>query len=75
VSYLSTGLQGVQWVRELVVVRVSWPGHPGLQKKQKKNVYSQTSITPTIKGILYKQYGQGISHGRIERGQISLLTF
>ena len=30
------GLQGVQWVRGLVVVRVSWPGHPGLQKKKKK---------------------------------------
>jgi hypothetical protein len=40
-----------------------------------RNVYSQTSTTPAIKGILYKQYGQGISHGRIERGQISLLTF
>jgi len=29
------GLQGVQWVRRLVVVRVSWPGHPGLPKKKK----------------------------------------
>ena len=29
------GLQGVQWVRGLVVVRVSWPGHPGLPKKKK----------------------------------------
>ena len=28
------GLQGVQWVRGLVVVRVSWPGHPGLPKKK-----------------------------------------
>jgi len=27
-------LQGVQWIRELVVVRVSWPGHPGLKKKK-----------------------------------------
>jgi hypothetical protein len=30
------GLQGVQWVRGLVLVRVSWPGHPGLQKNKKK---------------------------------------
>jgi hypothetical protein len=30
------GLQGVQWIQGLVVVRVSWPGHPGLQKKKKK---------------------------------------
>ena len=29
------GLQGVQWVRGLVVVRVSWPGHPGLKKKKR----------------------------------------
>ena len=28
------GLQGVQWVRGLVVVRVSCPGHPGLYKKK-----------------------------------------
>jgi len=28
------GLQGIQWVRGLVVVRVSWPGHPGLPKKK-----------------------------------------
>jgi hypothetical protein len=27
------GLQGVQSVRELVVMRVSWLGHPGLKKK------------------------------------------
>jgi hypothetical protein len=27
------GLQDVQWVRELVVVRVNWPEHPGYQKK------------------------------------------
>lgn len=40
-----------------------------------RNVYSQTSTTPAIKGILYKQYGKGISHGRIEGGQISLLIF
>jgi len=30
------GLQGVQWVRGLVVVRVNWPGHPGLPKKRHK---------------------------------------
>jgi hypothetical protein len=28
-------LQGVQWIQELVVVRVNWPGHPGLKKKKK----------------------------------------
>jgi hypothetical protein len=28
------GLQDVQWVRGLVMVRVSWPGHPGLSKKK-----------------------------------------
>jgi hypothetical protein len=28
------GLQGVQWIRGLVVVRVSWPGHPRLYKKK-----------------------------------------
>jgi len=33
VFYLSAGLVGVQWVRELIVVRVSWPRHPGYQKK------------------------------------------
>jgi hypothetical protein len=27
------GLQGVQWIRGLVVVRVNWSGHPGLSKK------------------------------------------
>ena len=27
------GLQGVQWIWELVVVRVSWPGHLGYKKK------------------------------------------
>jgi len=27
-------LQDVQWARGLVVVRVSWPGHPGLPKKK-----------------------------------------
>jgi len=30
------GLQGVQWVRELVVARVSWPEHPGLSKKKEE---------------------------------------
>ena len=30
------GLQGIQWVRGLVVVRVSWPKHPGLLKKKNK---------------------------------------
>jgi hypothetical protein len=30
------GLQGVQWIRGLIVVRVSWPGYPGLPKKKKK---------------------------------------
>jgi hypothetical protein len=30
------GLQGVQWIRGLVVVRVSWPRHHGLPKKKKK---------------------------------------
>jgi len=34
------GLQGVQWVRELVVVCVSWPGHPGLKKNEKKKSHS-----------------------------------
>ena len=29
------GLQGVQWVRGLVVARVSWSGHPGLPKKKR----------------------------------------
>jgi len=28
------GLQGIQWVRGLVVVCVSWPGHPGLSKNK-----------------------------------------
>jgi len=28
------GLQDVQWVRGLVMVRVSWPGHSGLLKKK-----------------------------------------
>jgi hypothetical protein len=26
-------LHGVQWIRGLVVVHVSWPGYPGLKKK------------------------------------------
>jgi len=26
-------LQGVQWIRKLVVVRVNWSGHPGLKRK------------------------------------------
>jgi len=30
------GLQGIHWVRGLVVVRVSWPKHPGLLKKKTK---------------------------------------
>jgi hypothetical protein len=30
------GLQGVQWIRELVVMRVSWPGHPGLSKEKEE---------------------------------------
>jgi len=30
------GLQDVLWVWELVVVRVSWPGHPGFSKKKQK---------------------------------------
>ena len=34
VSYLPTGR--VQWVQGLVVVCVSWPGHPGLPEKKKK---------------------------------------
>jgi len=28
-------LQGVQWIRGLVVMHVSWPGQPGLSKKKK----------------------------------------
>jgi len=32
------GLQGVQWVRELVVVRVSWSGHPGLPKNKRDEI-------------------------------------
>ena len=32
------GLQGIQWVRELVVVCVSWPEHPGLYIYKKKNL-------------------------------------
>jgi len=31
------GLQGVQWVVGLVVVRASWPGHPRKSPKKKKN--------------------------------------
>jgi len=41
------GLQGVQWVRELVVVRVSWLGHPGLPKK-KKNPCSKLLLNITL---------------------------
>jgi hypothetical protein len=29
------GLQDIQWIRGLVMVRVSWPGHPELKKKEK----------------------------------------
>jgi hypothetical protein len=29
------GLQGVQWVQELIVVRASWHGHLELYKKKK----------------------------------------
>jgi len=32
------GLQGVQWIRGLVVMGVSWSGHPRLKKKKKKNL-------------------------------------
>jgi len=42
------GLQGVQWVRELVVVRVSWPEHPGLPKKKKKSSCTANFILQTI---------------------------
>jgi hypothetical protein len=34
VSYLFIGLVGCSMDLGLVVVRVSWPGHPGLSKKQ-----------------------------------------
>jgi hypothetical protein len=33
------GLQGIQWVRGLVVVRVSWLGHPGLKKKKDSYIH------------------------------------
>jgi hypothetical protein len=38
------GLQGVHWVWGLVVVLVSWPGHPGLSKKKKNALYHQIYI-------------------------------
>ena len=31
------GLQGVQWIRRLVVVRVNWFGNSELPKKEKKD--------------------------------------
>jgi hypothetical protein len=36
VFYLPT--ERVQWVQGLVVVCVSWPGHPGLPEKKIKKV-------------------------------------
>jgi hypothetical protein len=44
-------LQGVQWVRELVVVRVSWPGHPGLSNNNNNNKYIVSSSLITL-GLL-----------------------
>lgn len=29
------GLQGIEWIQKLIVVCMSWPGHPGYQKKKK----------------------------------------
>jgi hypothetical protein len=38
------GLQGIQLVRGLVVVRVSWPGHPGLPKKKSDRYMTHNTI-------------------------------
>jgi hypothetical protein len=31
-------LQGIQWIQELVVMRVSWSRHPRLKKKNYNNI-------------------------------------
>ena len=38
------GLQGVQWIRGLIVVRVNWPGHLGLKKKKIANQVTWTAV-------------------------------
>jgi len=43
------GLQGVQWVWRLVVVRVSWSGHPRLPKK---NGNKEPSINLLLNDLL-----------------------
>jgi len=49
------GLQGVQWVRGLVVVRVSWPGHPGLPKKKKNILVKIVKMSWKKKTILVEK--------------------
>jgi hypothetical protein len=42
VFYLSTELAGVQWIWKLIVMRISWPGHPELYIKKK--VHRETGL-------------------------------
>jgi hypothetical protein len=51
------GLQGIQWVRGLVVVRVSCPKHPGLlKKKQKKTDFTSEGISLFLATYLESAY-------------------
>jgi hypothetical protein len=53
------GLQSVQWIRELIVVRVNWPEHPGLPKKKKlKRKLQQIQINLVIFTLQYSHSGQ-----------------
>ena len=65
-------LQDVQWVRGLVVVRVSWPGHHELPKKKnnkKKNYCQKPTIKQRALNTLPK--AASTSHKQV---QISYLT-
>jgi len=69
------GLQGVQWIQGLVVVRVSWPGHPGLQKKKKScnnNWQSKIELIITFNLPNKQQTAEISMENEVEgKGQIS----